>query len=144
MDCTLQLLVIIFSVNARKVINTRCEVVSLMLSKSLISCVHPEASDLRYISQASLVSFRVYFLLTGNTKAFDRFTPFFSPASTDWGCKVIFYWLTHLASTSSCFIVNFKSTRVMTISDQPKNDKQIPVIKQQNTHFSYLWLSLIN
>ena len=39
--------VIVFSVNAGKVINTRREVVeavSLMLFKSLISCVHPEAS----------------------------------------------------------------------------------------------------
>ena len=45
MECTL--VVIVFSVNARKVINTRREVVkavSLMLFKSLILCVHPEAS----------------------------------------------------------------------------------------------------
>ena len=44
-ECTL--LAIVFSVNAGKVINTRREVVeavSLMLSKSLIFCVHPEAS----------------------------------------------------------------------------------------------------
>ena len=41
------LMVIVFSVNARKVVNTRREVVEavlLMLFKSLISCVHPEAS----------------------------------------------------------------------------------------------------
>ena len=40
-------MVIVFNVNARKVINTRREVVEavlLMLFKSLISCVHPEAS----------------------------------------------------------------------------------------------------
>ena len=45
MECTLG--VIVFSVNAGKVINTRrelVEAVSLMLSKSLISFVHPEAS----------------------------------------------------------------------------------------------------
>ena len=45
MECTL--VVIVFSVNAGKVINTRREVVeavSLMLLKSLTSCVHPEAS----------------------------------------------------------------------------------------------------
>ena len=40
-------MVIVFSVNAGKVFNTRREVVtavSLMLFKSLISCVHPETS----------------------------------------------------------------------------------------------------
>ena len=45
MECTL--VVILFSVNAGKVINTRREVVEavlLMLFKTLISCVHPEAS----------------------------------------------------------------------------------------------------
>ena len=45
MECTL--VVIVFSVNAGKVINTRREVVEavlLMLFNSLISCVHPEAS----------------------------------------------------------------------------------------------------
>ena len=45
MECTLVL--IVFSVNAGKVINTRREVVEavlLMLFESLISCVHPEAS----------------------------------------------------------------------------------------------------
>ena len=45
MECTL--VVIVFSVKAGKVINTRGEVVeavSLMLFKSLILCVHPEAS----------------------------------------------------------------------------------------------------
>ena len=45
MECTLG--VIVFGVNAGKVINTRRKmvgVVSLMLSKYLISCVHPEAS----------------------------------------------------------------------------------------------------
>ena len=45
MECSL--VVIVFSVNAGKVINTRREVVEavlLMLFKSLISCVHPEAS----------------------------------------------------------------------------------------------------
>ena len=45
MECTL--VVIVFSVNAGKVINTRREVVEaalLMLFKSLISCVHREAS----------------------------------------------------------------------------------------------------
>ena len=45
MECTL--VVIVFNVNAGKVINTRCEVVEavlLMLFKSVISCVHPEAS----------------------------------------------------------------------------------------------------
>ena len=45
MECTL--VVIVFSVNAGKVINTRREVVEAVLSmlfKSLISCVHPEAS----------------------------------------------------------------------------------------------------
>ena len=45
MDCTL--VVIVFSVNAGKVINTRREVVeavSLMLFKSLILCVYLEAS----------------------------------------------------------------------------------------------------
>ena len=44
-ECSL--VVIVFSVNAGKVINTLREVVeavSLMLFKSLISCVHPEAS----------------------------------------------------------------------------------------------------
>ena len=44
-ECTL--VVIVFSVNAGKVINTRREVVeavSLMLFKSLILCVHLEAS----------------------------------------------------------------------------------------------------
>ena len=44
-ECTL--LAIVFSVNAGKVMNTRrevVEVVSLMLFKSLIFCVHPEAS----------------------------------------------------------------------------------------------------
>ena len=45
MECAL--LAIVFSVNAGKVINTRREVVeavSLILFKSLIFCVHPEAS----------------------------------------------------------------------------------------------------
>ena len=45
MECSR--VVIVFSVNAGKVINTRREVVeavSLMLFTSLISCVHPEAS----------------------------------------------------------------------------------------------------
>ena len=45
MECTL--VVMVFSVNAGKVINTRHEVVeavSLLLFKSLILCVHPEAS----------------------------------------------------------------------------------------------------
>ena len=45
MECSLVLMV--FSVNAGKVINTRREVmeaVLLMLFKSWISCVHPEAS----------------------------------------------------------------------------------------------------
>ena len=45
MECTL--VVIVFSVNAGKVINTRREVVeavSLMLFNSLILCVHLEAS----------------------------------------------------------------------------------------------------
>ena len=45
MECTL--VVIIFSVNAGNIINTRREVVeavSLMLFKSLILCVHLEAS----------------------------------------------------------------------------------------------------
>ena len=45
MECTL--VVIVFSVNAGKVINTRREVVeavTLMLFKSFILCVHPEAS----------------------------------------------------------------------------------------------------
>ena len=45
MECTL--VVIVFSVNAGKVINTRREVVeavSLMVFKSLILCVHLEAS----------------------------------------------------------------------------------------------------
>ena len=45
MECTF--LAIVFSVNAGKVINTRREVVeavSLLLFKSLIFCVHPEAS----------------------------------------------------------------------------------------------------
>ena len=45
MECTL--MVIVISVNSGKVINTRSEVaeaVSLMLLKSLISCVHPQAS----------------------------------------------------------------------------------------------------
>ena len=45
MECTL--VVIVFSVNAGKVINTRREVVeavSLMPFKSLIFCVYPEAS----------------------------------------------------------------------------------------------------
>ena len=44
MECTL--VVIVLSVNAGKVINTRrkvVEAVSLMLFKSLILCVHPEA-----------------------------------------------------------------------------------------------------
>ena len=44
MECTLVL--IVFSVNTGKVINTRREVVEavlLMRFKSLISCVHPEA-----------------------------------------------------------------------------------------------------
>ena len=44
-ECTM--VVIVFSVNAGKVINTRREVVEailLMLFKSLISCVHPGAS----------------------------------------------------------------------------------------------------
>ena len=44
-ECTL--LAIVFNVDAGKVINTRREVVeavSLMLFKSLIFCVHPEAS----------------------------------------------------------------------------------------------------
>ena len=44
MECTL--VVIVFSVNAGKVIDTRREVVEavlLMQFKSLISCVHPEA-----------------------------------------------------------------------------------------------------
>ena len=46
MECTL--VVIVFSVNAGKVINTRrkvVEAVALMLFKSLIFCVHPEASS---------------------------------------------------------------------------------------------------
>ena len=45
MECTL--VVIVFSVKDGKVINIRSELVeavSLMLFKSLISCVHPEAS----------------------------------------------------------------------------------------------------
>ena len=45
MECTL--VIIVFSVNGGKVINTRREVVeavSLMLCKSLILCVHLEAS----------------------------------------------------------------------------------------------------
>ena len=45
MECTL--VVIVFSVNTGKVMNTRREVVEavlLMLLESLNSCVHPEAS----------------------------------------------------------------------------------------------------
>ena len=45
MECTL--VIIVFSVNAGKVTNTRrkvAEAVSLLLFKSLIPCVHPEAS----------------------------------------------------------------------------------------------------
>ena len=45
MECTL--VIIVFSVNAGNIINTRREVVeavSLMVFKSLISCVHLEAS----------------------------------------------------------------------------------------------------
>ena len=45
MECTM--VVIVFSVKAGKVINTRreeVEAVSLMLFKSLIPCVHPDAS----------------------------------------------------------------------------------------------------
>ena len=59
MECTV--VVIVFSVNAGKVINTQrevVEVVSLMLFKSLILCVHPEASwNLRHIFHAFLLSF---------------------------------------------------------------------------------------
>ena len=57
MECTL--VVMVFSVNAGKVINTQrevVEVVSLMLSKSLILCVHPEASwNLRHVLHAFLL-----------------------------------------------------------------------------------------
>ena len=56
MECTL--VVIVFSVNAGKVINTRREVVdavSLMLFKSLILCVH--LVELRHVSNAFLLSF---------------------------------------------------------------------------------------
>ena len=73
MECTL--VVIVFSVNAGKVINTRREVVeavSLMLFKSLILCVHLEASWNKARFQRFLTFFRgVYFLLTGNTRASD-------------------------------------------------------------------------
>ena len=59
MKCTL--VVIVFSVNAGKVINTQREVVevgTLMLFKSLILCVHPEASwNLRRVFHAFLLSF---------------------------------------------------------------------------------------
>ena len=41
MECTL--VVIVFSVNAGKIINTRCEVVETVF-KSLILCVHLETS----------------------------------------------------------------------------------------------------
>ena len=72
MECTL--VVIVFSVNAGKVINTRREVVeavSLMLFKSLILCVHLEAS-FKARFQRFFTFFRgVYFLLTGNTRASD-------------------------------------------------------------------------
>ena len=59
MECTV--VVIVFSVNAGKVINTQrevVEVVSLMLFKSLILCVQPEASwNLRHVFHAFLLSF---------------------------------------------------------------------------------------
>ena len=67
MECTL--VVIVFSVNARKVINTRREVVeavSLMLFKSL----RPRGIKARF--QGFFTFFRgVCFLLTGNTRAPD-------------------------------------------------------------------------
>ena len=75
MECTL--VVIVFSVNAGKVINTRREVVeavSLMLFKSLILCVHLEAGPrgIKARFQRFFTFFRgVYFLLTGNTRAPD-------------------------------------------------------------------------
>ena len=60
MECTL--VVIVFSVNAEKVINTRrevVEVVSLMLFKSLIDLVCSPSGlvELRHISNAFLLSF---------------------------------------------------------------------------------------
>ena len=74
MECTLG--VIVFGVNAGKVINTRRDVVgvvSLMLSKSLISFVHPEASWSYRVRFPGFFTFfcGVYFLLMGNTKASD-------------------------------------------------------------------------
>ena len=67
MECTL--VVMLFSVNAGKVINTRREVVeavSLMLLKSLISCVHRETRFPGFFT-----FFRGVYFLTGNTKASD-------------------------------------------------------------------------
>ena len=61
MECTL--VVIVFSVNAGKVINTRREVVEavlLMLCKSLISCVHPKASCFPRLFLLSFVEFILY------------------------------------------------------------------------------------
>ena len=58
MECTL--VVIVFSVNAGKVINTRREVVeavSLMLFKSLILCSPGGLVELRHVSNAFLLSF---------------------------------------------------------------------------------------
>ena len=73
MECIL--VIIVFSVNAGKVINTRREVVeavSLMLFKSLILCVHLEAVGRKARFRRYFTFFRgVYFLLTGNTRASD-------------------------------------------------------------------------
>ena len=71
MECSL--VVIVFSVNAGKAINTRGEVVEavlLMLFKSLILCVHLRGIKARV--PRFFTFFRgVYFLLTGNTRASD-------------------------------------------------------------------------
>ena len=69
-------MLMVFSVNAGKVINTRREVVEavlLMLFKSWISCVHPEASwNEGTLPLGFFTFFRgVYFPLTGNTKESD-------------------------------------------------------------------------
>ena len=73
MECTL--VIIVFSVNAGKVINTRREVVeavSLMLFKSLILCVTWRPRGIKARFQRFFNFFRgVYFLLTGNTRASD-------------------------------------------------------------------------
>ena len=69
MECTL--VVIVFSVNAGKVINTRREVVeAVSLMRSCVFTWRPRGIKARF-QRFFAFSREVYFLLTGNTRASD-------------------------------------------------------------------------